>query len=89
MKVEQTVQKTTYQLDAASGQLIAVVRDVIEVTEVATGQNAWRLKAGARLDAETGVFYRKKTAEEVEIEPYVVKDPPAWIMERMQAHGRI
>ncbi|MBI1784257.1 hypothetical protein HYR69_03860, partial [Candidatus Sumerlaeota bacterium] len=88
-RVSQTVQEVEYELDPASGQVIPKSVEKQVAQEVPTGQTGWRLKAGARLDPKTGKFYRHKTADEVTIEPYQIKDPPAWILERMQKHGRL
>jgi hypothetical protein len=74
---------TTYALDAASGAVKPVVAVKPKTEQVDTGRSEFRLKAGVRLDAKTGRFWRKTRADEVVVEPYTPKAPPAWIAERM------
>jgi hypothetical protein len=87
--VSTTVQRTVYELDPATGEVFARTVEEEVVEQVPTGQMGWTFKAGARLDRATGKFYRRKKAEECQIEPYEIKDPPAWIAERLVAHNRL
>lgn len=75
---------TTYCLDAASGTVKPVVSTKPKSEQVATGETEFRLKAGVRLDEKTGRFWRKTKESEAVVEPYVPKEPPTWIKDRMK-----
>lgn len=79
---------TTYALDAASGVVKPVVVTKPKTEQVDTGKTEFRLKAGVRLDEKTGVFWRHVHADEVPVEPYVPKEPPAWMKDRMKVAVR-
>jgi hypothetical protein len=74
---------TRYVLDAASGTVKPVTETTPQMETVNTGKTETRLKAGIRLDEKTGKFWRHVTASEAVVEPYVPKEPPAWMKDRM------
>lgn len=74
---------TKYVLDAATGKVKAETVTTPKMETIDTPKTESRLKAGVRLDEATGKFWRKKRADEVVVEPYVPKAPPAWIADRL------
>jgi hypothetical protein len=75
---------TKYHLNAANGKVETVVETRPKTETFDTGETESRLKAGVRLDEATGRFWRKTTAQEAVVEPYVPKAPPAWMKDRMK-----
>jgi len=63
-----------------NGKIVEYEKDVMG--DVLTGKMAKRLKPGTRLDETTGKLYRKKTKDEVIIDPESLKKLPKWIGDR-------
>ena len=67
----------------SDGSITEAERD--ETAEVGTGKFKKQPKSGIRFDENSGKFYRTKTRDEAikDIEPYVPKQMPAWMAERV------
>ena len=89
-RVAVDAQEISYDLDPASGNIVAVSKTVKKMQNVASGQTGYKLKAGIRMDKKTGTLYRRKTREEAEqdFQPYAIPDPPAGMQSRLAVQAQ-
>jgi len=70
-----------YNLETEEVFTLLVEESVTEL--VVTGQYERRLRAGVRFDDKTGKFYRRRTLEEIEIDPIAPPELPEWVVMRL------
>ena len=83
--VVSTVTRTEYVLSKETGEIEArqVEEEVVQL--VATGEHEYRLKDRVRLDEETGRLYRRRTLDEITIDPIPEPQLSQWIVDRLPA----
>ncbi len=76
---------TTYELDTATGNSVEVSTIVTTtVTEEVETGTAWRLIAGCRLDADSGLFYCPVGKGGAVYDAYIPSEMPGWMADRVE-----
>ncbi len=72
-----------YRYDLDSEEVIEYVDTIPAVQLAGTGVYRRVLKPGVRFDESTGKFFRRRTLEEIEIDPIAPPELPDWIVARL------
>jgi len=81
--VVSTATRTQYILSRETGEIAAHQIEEKVVQLVGTGEYEYRLKDRVRLDEDTGKLYRRRTLDEITVDPIPEPQLSQWIVDRL------